>query len=168
MGDLTLVKMTAQKIELTYDQVAPHIDGTTDKDKESLRKALQWMCNLPAGQVFKITANRPRSNPFHSRHMLIESRIFDAQERIKNFEQFRVWLKVGAGFCDWLPYAKGGVFPVVKSIEFATLDELAYREVHADMMRFLRGDDAATFLWPLLSPKLAYDAMNNLLSEFGE
>ena len=39
---------------------------------------------------------------FEDIHMLIESRVFAGQERIASFETFRYWLKLGAGFVDWM------------------------------------------------------------------
>lgn len=120
------------------------------------------------GEMVTITTTTKRSGPFHRRHMLIESRIFEAQERIPEFESFRLWLKIGAGFVDWMAGPKGGVVPVPKSISYSECEEGVMREFHENAIRFLREPHAIKFLWPKLPDAQRFDAMEALLAEFDE
>lgn len=70
------------------------------------------LSSLEPGEFAIIEFVIPRSSPYHRRHMAIESAVFNAQERFDDFEQFRVWLKVGAGWVDWCAGPKGGAVPV--------------------------------------------------------
>jgi hypothetical protein len=100
--------------------------------------------------------------------MLIETRVFEAQEKFDQFEQFRNWLKTGAGFCDWVPGPKGAVMPVPKSIAFDKLEEDAMREVHDNMIAFLRTEHAGKTLWKHLIPSARAEMVESVLQEFHE
>lgn len=97
--------------------------------------------------------------------MAIEQAIFDGQERFSDFNQFRNWLKIGAGHVDWMPGAKGGIVPLPKSISYADLEEDEMREVHEAMMAFLRGPHAAPYLWKHLGDE-AGEMMLSILRGF--
>jgi hypothetical protein len=100
--------------------------------------------------------------------MAMEQRVFEAQERITDFEQFRLWVKLGAGHVDWMAGPRGGVVPVPKSISYSKLDEDAMREFHEKVVEFLRSEHAIKYLWPKLPDANRDAAMHNLLSEFDE
>jgi hypothetical protein len=123
---------------------------------------------LEPGEMVDIKTHKARSGPFHRRHMLIETRVFEAQEKFTEFEQFRNWLKVGAGFCDWCVGPKGGVIPVPKSIAFDKLEEDEMREVHESMVAFLREAHAIKVLWPKLPASQRELSIEALLTEFNE
>jgi hypothetical protein len=111
---------------------------------------------------------RQRSGPFHRRHFLIEQRLFDAQERFEDFEQFRTWMKVGAGFVDWLPGPKGAVVPIPKSMSYTSLDEDGMRELHEAIVAFMRTPRVAKVLWPHLGGSAGSDMVERVLLEFDE
>ena len=98
--------------------------------------------------------------------MAIEQAVFDGQERFQQFDQFRNWLKIGAGHVDWVPGAKGGIVPLPKSISYAELEESDMREFHANVLAFLRGPHAAPYLWRHLSADRAAEMMETILSGF--
>jgi hypothetical protein len=98
--------------------------------------------------------------------MKLESAVFEAQERIPQFEMFRYWLKVSVGHVTWMPGAKGGVVPVPKSISYAELAEPEYREFHDECLKFLRGPHAAKYLWPHLTGLQAAEMMESILEGF--
>lgn len=145
------------------------VDGLGDGEKKKWRQFVSMLFRLEPGEVITIKTNKARSGPFHRRHMLMESKVFEAQERFTNFERgFRDWLKVGAGHCDWHPGPKGGVFPVPKSISYADMEEGEMREFHDATVAFLRTEHAAKTLWPRLTPLRRIEAIEAILSSFGE
>ena len=100
--------------------------------------------------------------------MVLETRVFQAQERIKSFEQFRLWLKLGSGFVDWMAGPRGGVVPVPRSISYKKCDEDAMRQFHDDAIEFLRTEHATRYLWPHLDAAAGESMIEAILGEFGE
>lgn len=173
MSEITLAKMT--DVELTEQQRAAlrvalfeMVDGLSDDDKKSWRRFWNWIWQAGSGEFFSIETWTPRSGPFHRRHMKIESTVFTAQERITHFESFRAWLKIGAGFTEWLPGPKGGIVPVPKSISYSKCDEDVMRQFHDDAVAFLRTQVAQKCLWPHLPTLKAQEMLESILGRFGE
>lgn len=144
------------------------IDGFTREDKRAWRRLWKRIKDMEAGEILRIEAVMPRSGPYHRRHMAIEQSVFDAQERFQQFEQFRVWLKVGAGWVDWCAGPKGGVVPIPRSISYAKADQEEFTRYHEAVMQFLRGEHAAVFLWKHLGIDGAADMMDTILIGFEE
>lgn len=118
--------------------------------------------------MVSIKTRKSRSGPFHRRHMAIETAVFEAQEKFQSFEQFRNWLKVGSGFCDWVGGPKGGVIPVPKSIAFDKLEEGEMRQVHDSMVEFLRSEHAGRALWRHLPSDKQTEMIESIFTGFGE
>lgn len=141
--------------------------GWSRTDDRGWRKIWKRLSSLEPGEFAIIEFVIPRSSPYHRRHMAIESAVFDAQERFDDFEQFRVWLKVGAGWVDWCAGPKGGVVPIPRSISYAKADQAEFEDYHAKVIAFLRGPHAALFLWKHLGNDANW-MMDSILSGFGE
>jgi len=144
-----------------------HVDGLGDRGRKQWRRLWNGLLSLEPGEMIEIRTHRERLGWWHRKHMAMESRVFEAQERFETFDQFRLWLKTGAGFVDWLPGPKGGVIPVPKSTSYAALDQTTMEQVHADMVAFLRTEHAAKALWPKMPTTQRVDAVELILSEFG-
>lgn len=144
------------------------VRGVDEKNHKRWLRFLRNLFSLEHGEVAEIGTRLPRSGPFHRFHMAIEQAVFDAQERFASFGQFRSWIYIGTGFCDWVPGAKGGIVPIPKSISYAELDESAMREFHTEMCAFLRGPHAPAFLWKQMSPQQAADMMDTILRGFDQ
>lgn len=141
------------------------IDGFGQDDRRAWRRFWKRVMRLAPGEMAQAEMGFPRSGPFHRRHMAIEQAVFDAQERFSSFDQFRNWLKVGAGWVDWVPGPKGGIVPLPKSISYAKADEEAFQRFHRQVVIFLRGPHAAPYLWKHLGER-AHELMDLILTEF--
>lgn len=172
MSEITVVKRTDEAMS-DAERAAVRkfffeiLGGLTDHDERRWRWLLGKLYRMGSGEMFKIGTEFARYGAFHRYHMAMEAAIFNAQERIQSFEQFRSWLKLGAGFVDWMPGPKGGVFPVPKSISYADCDEGDMREFHDKAVEFLRGGHASKYLWPAQSTVAAGEAMESILARFG-
>ena len=144
------------------------VKGLREPDTKAWNRFWKKIVSMEPGEFFELEITFPRSGPFHRRHMKIESAVFDAQERFEHFEQFRYWLKVGAGWVDWAAGPKGGVVPIPRSISYAKADEMEFREFHEAAMSFLRGPHAANYLWKHLGPVGAAEMMDEILVGFRE
>ena len=142
-------------------------DGWRKDDKAGWRKIWKRLMSLEDGEFAEIEFIVPRSQPYHRRHMKIESTIFDAQERFDDFDMFRDWLKIGASWVVWVPGAKGGIVPLPRSISFAKADQAEFEQYHNQVMAFLRGEHAAPYLWRHLGEG-AHQMMETILEGFGE
>ena len=160
--------MTEPEKQAARDFLFGLVDGIGEQGKRQWRRFVGGLMRLEPGECVSIKTHRKRSLPFHRRHMLIETRVFEAQERFDSFEQFRCWLKVGSGFVDWCAGPKGGVVPIPKSIAFDRLEEGDAREVHLEMIAFLRGPHASKYLWPKLQPLAQLEMIETVLGEFDE
>lgn len=142
-------------------------DGWTDTDRKGWRKIWKRLINLSPGEFAQVEFVIPRSSAYHRRHMAIEAALFDSQERFTDFDQMRNWLKVGAGWVNWLPGAKGGIVPIPKSISYAKADQAEFEEYHGKVIAFLRGPYASHYFWPHLGDK-SDEMMNSILEGFEE
>jgi hypothetical protein len=145
------------------------IDGLGEKGKRQWRRLLNDLFALEPGECMTLHRHKQRSGPFHRRHMAMEQRIFEAQERFTNFDPgFRDWLKIGAGHCEWVPGPRGAIVPIPKSISYADMDEDEMREFHLAAIAFLREPYAQKVLWPKANDLQRDQAMRAILEEFGE
>lgn len=173
MTDITLVRQDPTEISEDKRAAAREVmfgivDGLGDRGRKQWRRFINGLMRLEPGEMVEIKTHKARSGPFHRRHMVIETAVFQAQEKFEHFEQFRNWLKVGAGFCDWIPGPKGAVIPVPRSIAFDKLEDDDMRQVHEDMVAFLRTDHAGKTLWKHLDQSRRMEMIEGLLSGFGE
>jgi hypothetical protein len=174
MADITLVRQ--QPIEISDEEKAVVrrvlfgiIDGLGERGKKQWRRLVNGWLRLEPGEMSQIKTRKPRSGPFHRRHMAMEQAVFEAQEKFEHFDPgFRDWLKVGAGFVTWYPGPKGGVFPVAKSIAYDELEEDDMREFHDACVAFLRTEHAGRTLWKHLSETQRIEQIEFLLAGFGE
>lgn len=170
MSKVCLVR-TGMEVPATLDAVRNFLfgvfDGFRQDDRKGWRKIWKRLMGLEPGELAVIEFVIPRSGPFHRRHMAIISAVFDAQERFEDFDQFWIWLKVGAGWVDWCAGPKGGVVPIPKSVSYAKADQAEFEQYHAKVMVFLRGEHAAPFLWKHLGND-AHWMVDSILTEFGE
>jgi len=173
MSEITLVRQNPTEIPEADKDAARRVlfglvDGLGEKGRKSWRRFVSGLMALEPGEMVSIITHKDRSGPFHRRHMAIEMAVFETQEKFDNFDQFRNWIKVGSGFCDWVAGAKGGVFPVPKSIAFDKLEDNEMRQVHDDMIKFLRTEHAGRALWKHLVPAARTEMIEGILEGFGE
>lgn len=173
MSEITLVRQSSAPLSDTDRETVRRvlfgtIDGLGDRGRKQWRRLVNSWLRLEPGEMATIRTHKERLGWFHRKHMALESRLYEAQERFEDFETFRTWLKVGSGFVTWHAGPKGGVIPVPRSISYAKLEQGEMEQVHADMVSFLRTEHAAAYLWPKLPKDRRLDAIELLLTEFGE
>jgi hypothetical protein len=174
MADITLVRQETGEIAEKDREAARRVifgivDGLGERGRKQWRRLWNGIMRLEPGEMVEIKTRKPRSGPFHRRHMKMEQSLFEQQDRFQIFDPvFRDWLKVGAGHVVWCPGPKGGVFPVPQSIDYDSLEDDEMREFHEKVVSFLRTDHAAKTLWPHLSPTARIEMIEGFLATFGE
>jgi hypothetical protein len=173
MTDITLVRQHETAIPEADREAARRVlfgivDGLGDIGRKRWRRFVNGLMRLEPGEMVEIKTRKPRSGPFHRRHMKLEQSFFESQERFELFDPFRDWLKVGAGHCQWFPGPKGAVFPVPKSIAYDQIEEDEMREFHENAVAFLRTEHAGKTLWNHLTPAARTEMVETILGGFGE
>lgn len=117
-----------------------------------------------AGEVIQLLDQADRSNKFHRRHMAIEQRLFDSQERWTNIERFRDWLKTGAGFGHYEIVGTRMKF-IPSSTSYEQCSDAEMREFHENLMVFLHAPYAQRRLWPHLKAEQRQGMLDAVLAE---
>jgi hypothetical protein len=144
------------------------IHGLGDTNRKAWARFWNGVLRLEPGEVVEIRTHRERIGWYHRKHMAMEQRIFDEQERFEHFEQFRNWIKIGAGHVDWVPGPRGAVVPIPRSISYAKMDQGEMEAFHDAAVAFLREPHAAKVLWPKLPAQRREGAIEALLASFEE
>lgn len=144
------------------------IHGHGAKGEKQWRKLIEIMLRLSVGELMRITFYIGRNSKFHGRYFAMVRALFERQEQFADEHMLRIWLQIGAGYCDLLPGPAGRMVAVPKSIDYRTLDQPEFEAVVADVVAFMRSDHAGRFLWPHLTTTARIEMIESMLSDFGE
>lgn len=142
------------------------VDGVTDRDKKAWRSFWRAVADAGSGEYFTVTIKRRRNSRFHRLTMKVLTEVFKAQETFSDFRIFRAFIKLGAGFVDFVPNADGELKAIPKSASFDESSEEEVREFFQNACVFLRSGRAQKTLWPQLSVQVAEQGMERLLRQF--
>lgn len=172
MAEIHLVRQDARPMDgpaadAARDFLFGVIDGLGEVNRKKWRGFFKRLLKMEPGEVVEIRTHQARIGWYHRKHLNLEHKLFEAQERFEDFDQFRMWLKVGAGHVDWLPGPKGGVIPVPKSISYANMEQADFEAYHEKVMVFLRQEHAARTLWKQLTPMQQTAMMEDVIARCG-
>lgn len=173
MSEITLVRQHPTLIPEADREAARRVlfgmvDGLGEKGRKSWRRFVNGLMRLEPGEMVEIRTHKDRIGWYHRKHMALEQTVFEHQEKFEEFESFRTWLKVGAGYVDWHPGPKGGVIPVPRSLSYARLEQGEMEQVHEEMVKFLRTEHAGRTLWKHLTPAARIEMVEGILVGFEE
>lgn len=140
--------------------------GLDEADQRAYGKFIALIKALVPGECVRLAFWIPRSPKFHKRHFAILSAFFKSQEQFDDREQFRMWVQVGSGHCDFVPGPKGRMVALPRSIAWHKLDDAGFTQHHDDMIRFFRSGHFAQFLWPHLPEHEQGEMVEVILQEF--
>lgn len=168
MPDIVLVRQPEMQFTEEEKAIARRVmfgmvDGLGEGEQKKWRRFWNGLLRLEAGEMAEIETRMERAGPYHRKHMLLETRVFESQERFELFKPFRDWLKIGAGHCDWYPGPRGGMFAVPKSIAYKNLEQGAMEVFHENAVAFLRSDAAGRTLWPHANVRDRIDSIEAIL-----
>lgn len=142
------------------------LQGLGDKGQRSFARFRSKVERLAIGETVKFSYWLPRSPGFHRRHFAILAALFKQQDQFTDPEKLRMWLQVGAGFCDLVPGPLGKLVAMPRSIAWENLDDDEFAEHHAAVIAFMRSTYCTRYLWPMWSDLDADTFINNVLMEF--
>lgn len=137
--------------------------GHGEKGGRAWSKFLKLVKELAPGDTMAFSYRIPRSPKHHKFFFALMGELFDRQEAFEDREQMMDWIKVGAGHVDFVPGLDGVMVALPRSINWASLDEQEFIEVHRAVRDFLWTPHAQAFLWPHMRPKRRQEAMEWLL-----
>lgn len=123
-------------------------------------RAYQKMVHLyreaPIGATYSMSYSIPRSPQHHKFFFSSITRLLDMQEVFGDLKPLLEWLKVGAGHVDFVPGINGALVALPRSIDWETLEEKDFTEVHHAIRDFLWRPHAQAYLWPHLNADQRY------------
>ena len=134
--------------------------GLGAKNHASLVKFRCMLQEAEPGETFTFSYRCPRSPQHHKWFFSRLDVLLGMQESFADTEHLLVFLKVGAGFVDFLPGMDGQLVAVPKSIAWHLLDEREFTEVRMAMQAFLWTPKAQAALWPQLTPDQRYSMVD--------
>lgn len=169
--DIVLVKRTDARLAdeeaaIVRRFLFQSVDGVTERDQKAWRTWWRSVADAGSGEYFTVTIKRRRSSKFHKLTMAVLMTVFKAQETFSDFRIFRSFVKLGAGFVDFVPNPDGELRAIPKSASFDEASEDEIREFFQNACQFLRSGRAQKTLWPALTAKVAEQGMERLLRQF--
>ncbi len=140
-------------------------EGLTERDQKAYAKFLARVRTL-GDSCIQFEWKEPRSGAYHRRHFAMLHALFSTQDQFSDEDQFRKWLEVGAGFCDFVPGPKGRMVAIPKSIAWDKLDQAEFEPLHDGVFGFARSEHARRFLWGHLSDQESWEMVEAALGEF--
>ncbi|OGT57547.1 MAG: hypothetical protein A3E01_08395 [Gammaproteobacteria bacterium RIFCSPHIGHO2_12_FULL_63_22] len=142
------------------------LEGFGQRGAKTYAKFLGAVSALEVGEMLSFDYRVPRAPRFHRLHFVMLSTVYESQEVLTDDYKFRKWAEVGAGHCDFLPGAQGELIAVPRSIDYTSLDDVEFGDVHSAVKSFFRGEHARRYLWPHLSEVQTWEMVEALLREF--
>lgn len=137
--------------------------GLSDIDQRAYRRFKKRIDTMAPGDTLEFTWKAARSPQFHRWHFLMLRWIFDNQEVFAGEYEFRKWAEMGAGWCSWIPGPSGVPQAIPKSIDYVTLDDDEFKELHTAVKDFIRSPRGLATLWPHAEPGEAWQAVDHLM-----
>lgn len=143
------------------------LEGFGEKGRRAWAKFRKIVAELEIGETMQFSWRMPRS-PQHHRFVFARLQaLFERQETFGDLEHLLVFLKVGAGFVEFMPGPGGQPVAVPKSIAWDRLDEQEFIEVKRAIWDFLWTEAAQTALWPHLDDHQRYAMVDQWVREAG-
>ena len=153
------------KVVITKDG-AGKLRGFDEASERAYAKWRRMVAELPVGQTLSFSWRMPRSPEHHGLFFHKLRSLLGRTEAFDSLDHLRYWLVMGAGYCDFVPGLDGQPNAIPRSIDFETLDEAEFCELHQAVQRFLWTAHAQRTLWPALDAEQQYRCMESFVEEF--
>ena len=94
---------------------------------------------FPPGEIVKANITKPRNIGFHKKYFAMLNLMYQNQERFNNFEDFRGYYQIRAGYYKTVLTPKSTMYWPV-SISFANMDQLEFENVYNSVLDCLLED----------------------------
>lgn len=138
-----------------------NLSGLSAKDHRAYEKFKRVVTGMEPGETMQFSYRLPRSPQHHKFFFARVNDLLGRQEVFADLDHLMVFLKVGAGFVDFMPGPSGQLVAVPKSIKWIELDEKEFTEVRQAIWDFLWTEQAQAALWPHLGADQRYACVDS-------
>ena len=153
------------KVTLIKDE-AGRLRGIDPAHERAYAKFKKQMTELPAGQTLGFSYRLPRAPAHHRKFFAQMNALLDRTEAFGDLDKLRYWVTMGAGYFDLVPGFDGKPNAIPKSIDFDSMDEAEFSELHRAVDDFLLSERAVRTLWPHLHAANGLGMAEALIREF--
>ena len=121
---------------------------------------------MQPGQTMAFTYRLPRSPKHHAFFFAKLQRLLERTEEFTELDKLRAGVTLGAGYADFVPGLDGKPNAIPRSIDFDSMDEADFSELHRAVDTFLWSLRAQAILWPELSTNQRWDCMTDFMEGF--
>ncbi len=114
-------------VEKTLNGLVPVMRSEQDKLQES---------KLKLGETYEVEIKKKRNIKFHKKLFALLNLAYNNQEQFNNFEEFRSYVTMRAGFYKRIVTEKGEFF-LPKSISFSSMDEVEFNHFYDQVFSFI-------------------------------
>lgn len=137
------------------------LEGFGEKGRRAWLKFLKVVEGMAPGETLGFTYKLPRSPQHHRFVFACFAALLERQSTFEDLDHLLIFLKVGAGYVEFLPGTDGQLVAVPKSIAWDKLEEQDFVEVKRRIWDFLWTPHAQAFLWPHLSAEQRYECIDH-------
>lgn len=142
------------------------LQGLDEAGQRSYAKWRKLVTDLPIGQTLSFAYRMPRSPGHHKKFFVKLQSLLNRTEVFADLDKLRYWIVLGAGFADFIPGLDGKPNAIPRSMDFDSMDEAEFSELHRCVDNFLWTARAQETLWPALDDEGRYRCVESLLEEF--
>ena len=142
------------------------LEGFTPKDQRAWARFIAKIKAMELGELLDFSIWFPRDPKFHRFHMRMLRAVFNSQEQFEDFDRFRQWVQIGAGYADFYPGPTGQMMAVSRSIRYDKIDDADFRQLHDECKAWFRSAYALKFLWGHLSEYKQGEMIESILAEY--
>jgi hypothetical protein len=140
--------------------------GNDEASQRAYAKFKRLVESLGVGDTLAFSYRQPRSPAHHRLFFAKLNSLLSRTEAFTDLDKLRYWLVLGAGYAEYLPGQNGTLYAIPKSLDFDTMDEVEFSELHKAVDAFLWTADAQATLWPHLNAQGKNECVQSFLSEF--
>lgn len=122
--------------------------------------------SMQPGDTMAFTFRMPRNPKHHAFFFKKLQMLLERTEAFTELDKLRAWLTMGAGYADFVPGLDGKPNAIPRSLDFDSMDETEFTELHRATDEFLWGQHAQAILWPALTPKQRWECMESFMEGF--
>ena len=89
------------------------------------------------GREMMVKISQPRNLAFHRKFFALLGTGRSMADTEYNSEQFRAYVVVGAGYCEFITDQEGGTVAIPKSISFASMTDDEFERLYQDALTFI-------------------------------
>ncbi|WP_137921677.1 DUF1367 family protein [Hydrogenophaga sp. 2FB] len=142
------------------------LEGIDLQGQRAYQKWRRLVTDLPVGQTLSFSYRMPRSPAHHRLFFAKLNSLLARTEAFTELDKLRYWIVMGAGYFDLVPGFDGKPNAIPRSLDFESMDEVEFGELHRQVDSFLWGPRAQQTLWPHLDEEGRYRCVESFLREF--